>query len=175
MFDQTLVPSFLQLKTYVIGVNSNHSSFFCLYCTPLHDALASLDSKLLITLISCSPIRPSPAPLIPSSVMSASHYLQNGERRSMEKRDGACTSDDEVEAACRSFENHLVEIIVEEGKVRELTDVEELLYCWSNLNSPVFAELVSRFYRQLCTDLFSRSTEEYEDNPPSLCDHRTSM
>ncbi|KAL6203547.1 hypothetical protein ACLB2K_027247 [Fragaria x ananassa] len=70
-----------------------------------------------------------------------------------EKRVNA--DDDEVQDACRSFENYLVEMIVEEGKLRDLTDVEELLYCWKNLKCPVFIDLVGRFYGELCKDLFS--------------------
>ncbi|XP_050370755.1 transcription repressor OFP17 [Argentina anserina] len=66
---------------------------------------------------------------------------------------------EEVQDACRSFENYLVEMIVEEGKVRDLTDVEELLYCWKNLKCPVFIDLVSRFYGELCKDLFSPDTD----------------
>ncbi|OAY24162.1 transcription repressor OFP17 [Manihot esculenta] len=62
---------------------------------------------------------------------------------------------EDVQDACRSFENYLVEMIVEEGKVRDLMDVEELLYCWKNLKSPVFIDLVCRFYGELCKDLFS--------------------
>jgi len=61
----------------------------------------------------------------------------------------------EVEDACKSFENYLVEMIVEEGKTRDLMDVEELLYCWKNLKCPVYIDLVSRFYGELCRDLFS--------------------
>ncbi|EEF44033.1 transcription repressor OFP17 [Ricinus communis] len=61
---------------------------------------------------------------------------------------------EDVEDACRSFENYLVEMIVEEGKVRDLMDVEELLYCWKNLKCPVFIDLVCRFYGELCKDLF---------------------
>ncbi|XWS74433.1 hypothetical protein CRYUN_Cryun02cG0215700 [Craigia yunnanensis] len=71
---------------------------------------------------------------------------------------------DDVEDACRSFENYLVEMIVEEGKVRDLMDVEELLYCWKNLTSPVFIDLVSRFYGELCTDLFSADDGDDNDN-----------
>ncbi|CAN4101103.1 unnamed protein product [Withania somnifera] len=63
--------------------------------------------------------------------------------------------EDDVEDACRSFENYLAEMIVEEGKMRDLMDVEELLYCWKNLKSPVFIDLVCRFYGELCKDLFS--------------------
>uniref|UniRef100_A0A0D9X2X8 OVATE domain-containing protein n=1 Tax=Leersia perrieri TaxID=77586 RepID=A0A0D9X2X8_9ORYZ len=60
-----------------------------------------------------------------------------------------------VEEACRSFEKHLMEMLVEERKVRDLMDVEELLCCWEKLRSPVFVELVGRFYGELCVDLFS--------------------
>ncbi|KAH0726328.1 hypothetical protein KY290_002153 [Solanum tuberosum] len=74
----------------------------------------------------------------------------------------------DVEDACRSFENYLVEMIVEEGKMRDLADVEELLYCWKNLKSPVFIELVSRFYGELCRDLFSNSYEDNVNTPKRL-------
>ncbi|CAN6834560.1 unnamed protein product [Brassica oleracea] len=63
--------------------------------------------------------------------------------------------DNAVEDACRSFENYLIQLIVEEGKMDDLMDIEELLSCWKNLKSPVFIELVSRFYGELCRDLFS--------------------
>lgn len=69
---------------------------------------------------------------------------------------------EEVEDACRSFENYLVEMMVEEGKVKDLTDVEELLYCWKNLKSPVFIDLVCRFYGELCKDLFSSNNDEVD-------------
>jgi hypothetical protein len=61
----------------------------------------------------------------------------------------------DVEAACRSFERHLVEMLVEERKVMDLTDVEELLRCWEKLRCPAFVQLVGRFYGELCMDLFS--------------------
>ncbi|ONK62580.1 uncharacterized protein A4U43_C07F5590 [Asparagus officinalis] len=69
---------------------------------------------------------------------------------------------EDVDEACKSFENYLVEMIVEEGKVRDLNDVEELLYCWNSLKSPVFVDLVSRFYGELCKDLFLGSNKQYE-------------
>lgn len=62
--------------------------------------------------------------------------------------------DEEEEEACRSFESCLMEMLVEEGKARDLQDVEELLRCWERLKSPVFVELVCRFYGELCNDLF---------------------
>ncbi|KAA0033492.1 transcription repressor OFP17 [Cucumis melo var. makuwa] len=71
---------------------------------------------------------------------------------------------EEVEDACKSFENYLVEMIIEEGKVRDLMDVEELLYCWRNLKCPVFVDLVSRFYGELCKDLFSSHIQAFTPN-----------
>uniref|UniRef100_A0A3B6ISU6 OVATE domain-containing protein n=1 Tax=Triticum aestivum TaxID=4565 RepID=A0A3B6ISU6_WHEAT len=62
---------------------------------------------------------------------------------------------EEKEEACRSFESCLMEILTEEDKARDLQDVEELLPCWERLKSPVFVDLVCRFYGDLCKDLFS--------------------
>ncbi|VVB15627.1 unnamed protein product [Arabis nemorensis] len=74
-------------------------------------------------------------------------------KKSLSQRDAF--EDNVVEDACRSFENYLIHLIVEEGKMDDLMDIEELLFCWKNLKSPVFIELVSRFYGELCRDLFS--------------------
>lgn len=68
---------------------------------------------------------------------------------------GKTECSEQVEEACRSFENYLVEMIVEEGRMMDLMDIEQLLYCWSNLRCPVFIDLVSTFYRELCKDLFT--------------------
>ncbi|KAL0434939.1 UNVERIFIED_CONTAM: Transcription repressor OFP17 [Sesamum radiatum] len=76
--------------------------------------------------------------------------------------------DDDAEDACRSFENYLVDMIVEEGKMRDLVDVEELLYCWKNLRCPVFIDLVSRFYGELCRDLFCDRCENDDGTPKGL-------
>ncbi|XP_060197434.1 transcription repressor OFP17-like [Lycium barbarum] len=75
---------------------------------------------------------------------------------------------DDVEDACRSFENYLAEMIVEEGNMRDLMDVEELLYCWKNLKSPVFIDLVCRFYGELCRDLFSNSYKDDSSSPEKI-------
>ncbi|KAJ6761840.1 TRANSCRIPTION REPRESSOR OFP17-LIKE [Salix koriyanagi] len=75
-------------------------------------------------------------------------------------------SDEDVEDACRSFENYLMEMMIEEGKVRDLMDVEELLYCWKNLKCPVFIDLVGRFYGELCKDLFSPDDDNTEIYSP---------
>ncbi|CAN6186011.1 unnamed protein product [Urochloa humidicola] len=61
----------------------------------------------------------------------------------------------DVEAACRRFERHLTEMLVEERRVMDLTDVEELLCCWEKLRCPEFVHLVARFYGEICIDLFS--------------------
>nr|XP_004242548.2 transcription repressor OFP17 [Solanum lycopersicum] len=75
---------------------------------------------------------------------------------------------DDVEDACRSFENYLAEMIVEEGKMRDIMDVEELLYCWKNLKSPVFIDLVCRFYGELCKDLFSHTYKDDINSPQKI-------
>ncbi|KAK1425439.1 hypothetical protein QVD17_20791 [Tagetes erecta] len=67
--------------------------------------------------------------------------------------------DDDAKEACGKFENYLVKMIAEEGKMKDLVDVEELLYCWKNLKSPVFMNLVCRFYGELCKDLFSSNVD----------------
>lgn len=95
---------------------------------------------------------PFPSPLTPAYVrMSAA--AKNNDRREVV----AVHQQQEVEDACRSFENYLMEMILEEGKTRDLMDVEELLHCWKNLKSPVFIDLVCRFYAELCRDLFSNN------------------
>ncbi|XP_062181180.1 uncharacterized protein LOC133885474 [Phragmites australis] len=73
--------------------------------------------------------------------------------RSAASGDGEAEEEEKKEA-CRSFESCLMEMLVEEGKARDLQDVEELLRCWERLKSPVFVELVCRFYGELCNDLF---------------------
>ncbi|XAR60809.1 hypothetical protein NMG60_11034328 [Bertholletia excelsa] len=90
---------------------------------------------------------PFPSPLTPAYVRISA----------AQRKDAAVQGD--VEEACRSFEAYLVEMIVEEGKVRDLTDVEELLYCWKKLRCPVFIDLVCRFYGELCKDLFCKREE----------------
>ncbi|KAJ1256568.1 hypothetical protein BS78_K004800 [Paspalum vaginatum] len=76
--------------------------------------------------------------------------------RSAAGGDGEEVEDTEInEAACRSFESCPMEMLVEEGKARDLQDVEELLLCWERLKSPVFVDLVRRFYGELCSDLFT--------------------
>lgn len=93
-----------------------------------------------------------PSPLTPASMKAGAA----GKR--------VASGHEDLEDACRSFENYLVEMIVEEGKVRDLMDVEELLYCWKNLKCPVFIDLVCRFYGELCKDLFSTDEEDNEES-----------
>ncbi|CAH8282504.1 unnamed protein product [Eruca vesicaria subsp. sativa] len=73
-------------------------------------------------------------------------------KKSLNSRD--TFEDNAVEDACRSFENYLTHL-AEEGKMDDLMDIEEVLLCWKNLKNPVFIELVSRFYGDLCRDLLS--------------------
>ncbi|KAG8099105.1 hypothetical protein GUJ93_ZPchr0013g35719 [Zizania palustris] len=67
----------------------------------------------------------------------------------------SCDNNADVEEACRSFEKHLMDMLVERKVIRDLMDVEELLCCLEKLRSPLFVQLVARFYGELCMDLFS--------------------
>ncbi|GMI91797.1 ovate family protein 17 [Hibiscus trionum] len=97
--------------------------------------------------------------LLFSSPLTPASYLKAGGGY---RRRGAS----DVEDACRSFEKYLVEMIVEEGKVSDLMGVEELLHCWKNLTCPVFIDLVSRFYGELCTDLFAGNDDDDNADTP---------
>ncbi|KAI3434244.1 OVATE domain-containing protein [Psidium guajava] len=101
-----------------------------------------------------------PSPITPA----ASSAIGNAPSKSFKRRDwdsyGGGSGAGEVEDACRIFENYLVGMIAEEGKVKDLMDVEELLFCWKNLKCPVFIGLVSRFYGELCRDLFAATDDE---------------
>ncbi|PWA93930.1 ovate family protein 17 [Artemisia annua] len=77
--------------------------------------------------------------------------------------------DSNAQDACQRFENYLLKMIGEEGKIRDLVDVEELLYCWKNLKNPLFMNLVCRFYGELCKDLFSSHVDnDSEDDVRSF-------
>ncbi|XP_045832070.1 transcription repressor OFP17-like [Trifolium pratense] len=126
------------------------SSFLSVFCSPKK-------SKDYVTLPSLkSPSNVHETPIFPSPLTPARVRTNKKEASKSE------ASSEEVEDACRSFENYLAEMIVEEGKPKDLMDVEELLYCWKNLKCPVFIGLVSRFYGELCKDLFSPDNEEYD-------------
>ncbi|CAH8264239.1 unnamed protein product [Arabidopsis lyrata] len=98
-----------------------------------------------------SPLTPATAKKLFTSPITTPYSIRT--RKSLNSREAF--EDNAVEDACRSFENYLIHLIVEEGKIDDLMDIEELLFCWKNLKSPVFIELVSRFYGELCRDLFS--------------------
>nr|XP_043618704.1 transcription repressor OFP17-like [Erigeron canadensis] len=102
---------------------------------------------------------PCPSPLTPAYIK----MIGRGRMESMEEEE-----DQDAENACRRFESYLVKMIAEEGKMRDLVDVEELLYCWKNLKSPVFMNLVCRFYGELCKDLFSENVDDNDDHIRSL-------
>ncbi|TVU37232.1 hypothetical protein EJB05_10535, partial [Eragrostis curvula] len=102
----------------------------------------------------------APAPPLTTSTTNTTVAAKARSIRVQAVREHAKVVDDErevndVEAACRSFERHLMEMLVDERKVMDLMDVEELLVCWDKLRSPVFVQLVGRFYGELCMDLFS--------------------
>ncbi|GJN40500.1 hypothetical protein PR202_gb29721 [Eleusine coracana subsp. coracana] len=107
---------------------------------------------------------PVPSPETPAYVKVVAR-LRSG--RSTASADEDEDDDDEErkkkEEACRSFESCLMEMLVEEGKARDLQDVEELLRCWERLKSPVFIDLVCRFYGELCNDMFPVTGDDDDD------------
>ncbi|CAN8315378.1 unnamed protein product [Cochlearia groenlandica] len=98
-----------------------------------------------------SPLTPATAKKLFTSPITTPTYATRI-KKSLNSRDAF--QDKDVEDACRNFENYLIHLIVEEGEMDDLMDIEELLFCWKKLKSPVFIELVSRFYGELCRDLF---------------------
>lgn len=115
----------------------------------------SEDSADQVTELPSLPERaPAPAPAPISSPVTPSYMKMMVKLRGEESaREGENARKDE---ACKSFESYLMDMLVEERKVRDLMDVEELMHCWERLKSPVFIELVCRFYGELCKDLFPR-------------------
>ncbi|CAA7026337.1 unnamed protein product [Microthlaspi erraticum] len=107
-----------------------------------------------------SQIRPRSSPsseiddqkLLQSRLMLPLAMTQRKTKESTSQRH--VSKEDAAKEACRSFENYMIHMIVEEGKLDDLVDMEELLFYWKKLNSPTFIDLVTRFYGELCTDLF---------------------
>ncbi|XP_019178298.1 PREDICTED: transcription repressor OFP17-like [Ipomoea nil] len=98
---------------------------------------------------------PFPSPLTPAYVRMIAE-AGNGRRE-----DGRIPDEVDGGDACRRFEKCLAGIVAGEGRMaaRDLMDVEDLVYCWENLRCPVFLDLVCRFYRELCKDVFSDNVD----------------
>ncbi|KAI3781447.1 hypothetical protein L2E82_11462 [Cichorium intybus] len=138
-------------KTKPTTTSANTQRFCCL--TSFFRSRKSKDMDRLMELKSFSDAgylqkAPCPSPLTPAYI-----------KISRANRESVIQEENDAREACRSFENYLVKMIAEEGKMRDLVDVEELLYCWKNLKSPVFMNLVCRFYGELCNDLFSSNVD----------------
>ncbi|RID66692.1 hypothetical protein BRARA_D01813 [Brassica rapa] len=126
------------------------TSFFNLsVCSPFGIAVRVKDDDF--SKFTHSPLTPAAAKKLFTSPITTP-VSASWTKKSLNSRD--TFEDNAVEDACRSFENYLTHL-TEEGKMDDLMDIEELLFCWKNLKSPVFIELVSRFYGELCRDLFS--------------------
>lgn len=69
-----------------------------------------------------------------------------------------------VENACKQFRKCLTEMVAEDKNVTDLMDVEELLYCYQNLRCPVYRDLVSQFYAEICSDIFLPSASSSFDD-----------
>lgn len=73
-----------------------------------------------------------------------------------------------VEDACKQFRNYVIEMVAEDKNVDDLMDVEELLYCYQNITCPVYRDLLSQFYAQICSDIFLDSASSSSDDEESL-------
>ncbi|KAJ3682898.1 hypothetical protein LUZ60_013125 [Juncus effusus] len=104
-----------------------------------------------VTVQSVSPV---PVELEPLPIPLTSPLIEKMKERVVEIT-SENTEENDVKKACRSFEKYLMEMLVEERKIRDLLDVEELMFCMDKLKSPAFVELVCTFYGELCMDLFS--------------------
>uniref|UniRef100_A0A803L5L7 2Fe-2S ferredoxin-type domain-containing protein n=1 Tax=Chenopodium quinoa TaxID=63459 RepID=A0A803L5L7_CHEQI len=100
---------------------------------------------------------PFPSPITPGYV-----HVRISDDDSSSKKESSSDDFVDVQDVCKDFENYLVEMIVEEGKVKDLMDVEELLYCWRNLKSPVFIDLTHRYF--CTTDSSKDGNEEQQIN-----------
>lgn len=97
-------------------------------------------------------VESTPPPLTTSYKKKAIQLKEVEEKKTNE--------DFEVQKACMNFEKYIMEMLLEEREVRDLLDVEELMYCTDKLKSPVFIELVCTFYGELCLDLFSNEGDQ---------------
>jgi len=74
----------------------------------------------------------------------------------------------EVEDACKQFRNYVIEMVAEDKNVNDLMDVEELLYCYQNITCPVYRDLLSQFYAEICSGIFLDSASSSSDDEESL-------
>ncbi|CAA7026374.1 unnamed protein product [Microthlaspi erraticum] len=170
----------MRLKSGLINVKSKISRSCNRFISLFHGRFRNVNttqSSSSTTLSSClcflntnneqriSQIRPRSSPsseiddqkLLQSRLMLPLAMTQRNKKDSTSQRH--VPKEDAAKEACRSFENYMIHMIVEEGKLDDLMDMEELLFYWKKLNSPIFIDLVTRFYGELCTDLFPSNYE----------------
>jgi hypothetical protein len=122
--------------------------------TPVAEDEAARWSAVTTELLATLPVHaPVSSPETPA-YLTAMARLRSGRSVASGDEDDDDGDWEKKEEACRSFESRLMEMLVEEGKARDLQDVEELLHCWDRLKSPVFVDRVCRFYAELCNDMF---------------------
>ncbi|CAH8391670.1 unnamed protein product [Eruca vesicaria subsp. sativa] len=165
-----LKSSFIKLK---LKISKSHNRFISFFKARFRN-VSTTQSSSSTTLLSClcflstnneqrmSQITPRSSSssvvddqnLLPSrKVFTLAMNQRNNTRRTI-IREG-----DDVKEACRRFEDYMIHVFVEEGKFDDVMDMEEVLYHWNHLNNPIFIELVTRFYGELCTDLFPSNND----------------
>lgn len=108
-------------------------------------------------------------PVTPASSLKESISSMEFEKRvSGGKHRVARSRPIDVDNACKQFRKCLIEMVAEDKNVTDLIDVEELLYCYQNLTCPVYRDLVSHFYTEICSDIFLPSASSSFDDEENL-------
>lgn len=97
-----------------------------------------------------------PTPRTPSMRVSVSQVW--------EREDSLSSDSVEVDQkACQSFERDLMQMICEDGMLKDLLDLEEFLKCWNDLSNPVYIGMVHGFYVNICKDYMFLQSECQEE------------
>nr|ADE77859.1 unknown [Picea sitchensis] len=108
-------------------------------------------------------------PVTPASSLKESISTMEFEKRESGREHRVVRSRPvDVDNACKQFRKCLIEMVAEDKNVRDLMDVEELLYCYQNLTCPVYRDLVSHFYAEICSDIFLPSASSSFDDEENL-------
>ncbi|KAL1202058.1 Transcription repressor OFP17 [Cardamine amara subsp. amara] len=139
---------FHNVKTTQSSSSSSLLSFLCFLNTNKEQRISQIRPRSSSSSVIDDPMLIQSRTMFPLAMTQRNRNARTGQRDMLKE--------DAVEEACRNFENYLIHMIVEDGKIDDLVNMEELLFYWKNLNSPIFIDLVIRFYGELCTDLFPR-------------------
>ncbi|CAN8295231.1 unnamed protein product [Cochlearia groenlandica] len=164
----------MRLKSSLINLKSKFSRSCNRFISLFHTRNVNTTQSTMLSCLSLlstnkeqriSQIRPRSSPyslndddddqkLMDSRKMFPLDVTQKNKKPSTSQRDAVKEDITNVREACRSFENYMIHVIVEEGRVDDIMDMEEFIFYWNNLKNPLYIDLVTRFYGELCIDLF---------------------